>query len=121
VNLAKRRRFILNKNDILEKSRRENKNLDLYEKEVSQKAGNISAVVAAILATIFYVIQILVGLGENYGLYAVVASVPATGYLIKAIQMKQRKDIIAAIIFIIVALSFSVFHINQLITTSTIL
>lgn len=111
----------MNKNEVLEKSRKEHKNLDLYEQEVPQMAGNTAAIIAAVLATIFYVIQILVGLGENYGLYAIVASVPATGYLIKAIQMRQRKDIVAAIIFIIVAVFFSVIHINHLITTSTIL
>ena len=107
----------MNKEEILEKSRIENKNLDLFEKEVSQKAGNL----AAILATVFYVIQVFVGLGQNYGLYAVVFSIPATGYLVKAIRMKNKKDIVAAAVFIIVTLFFSVTHVSHLITTSTIL
>lgn len=111
----------MNKNEILEMSRKENKNQDPYEKEISQNAGNIAAVVAAILATIFYVIQILVGLGSNYGLYAVVFSVPATGYLVSAIRMKNRRDTLAAIVFIIATVFFSVVHIHQLIAASTIL
>jgi len=111
----------MNKEEVLEKSRKENKNLDLFEREVSQNAGNLAAIVAAILATIFYVIQVFVGLGQNYGLYAVVFSIPATGYLVKAIRMKNKKDIIAAAVFIIVTIFFSAIHINHLITTSTIL
>lgn len=111
----------MNKEEILEKSRIENKNLDLFEREVSQKAGNLAAIIAAILATVFYVIQFFVGLGQNYGLYAVVFSIPATGYLVKAIRMKNKKDIVAAAVFIIVTLFFSVTHVSHLITTSTIL
>ena len=111
----------MNKEEILEKSRIENKNLDLFEREVSQKAGNLAAIIAAILATVFYVIQVFVGLGQNYGLYAVVFSIPATGYLVKAIRMKNKKDIVAAAVFIIVTLFFSVTHVSHLITTSTIL
>ncbi len=83
----------MNKEEILEKSRIENKNLDLFEREVSQKAGNLAAIVAAILATVFYVIQVFVGLGQNYGLYAVVFSIPATGYLVKAFRMKNKKTL----------------------------
>lgn len=115
------RRFTMNKEEILEKSRIENKNLDLFEREVSQKAGNLAAIIAAILATVFYVIQFFVGLGQNYGLYAVVFSIPATGYLVKALRMKNKKDIVAAAVFIIVTLFFSVTHVSHLITTSTIL
>lgn len=115
------RRFTMNKEEILEKSRIENKNLDLFEREVSQKAGNLAVIIAAILATVFYVIQFFVGLGQNYGLYAVVFSIPATGYLVKALRMKNKKDIVAAAVFIIVTLFFSVTHVSHLITTSTIL
>ena len=111
----------MNKDKILEMSRIENNNQDLYAKEISQKAGNIAAVVAAILATMFYVIQILIGLGENYGLYAIVFSIPAIGYLVTAIQTRSRRDAIVGIIFIIAAVIFSVLHINHLVTTSTIL
>lgn len=111
----------MKKDEILEKSRKENKNQDLFEKEVSQKGGNMGALVAMILATIFYVIQIFVGGGTNYGLYAVVFSVPAAGYFVKAIKIKKKKDIILAIIYIIVTLFFSMIHINNLIINSTVL
>ena len=111
----------MEKDEILEKSRKENKNQDLFEKEVSQKGGNIATIVAAIIGTIFYVIQILVGSGENYGLYAVVLSIPATGYMVKAIDMKKKRDLIISILYIIAVLFFSIIHINNLITSSTIL
>lgn len=111
----------MKKDEILAKSRKENKDQDLFEKDVSQKGGNAGALVAMILATIFYVVQIFLGGGTNYGLYAVVFSVPTTGYLVKAMRMKKKKDIILAIIYILATLFFSIIHINHLITTSKII
>ncbi|MDD4772714.1 MAG: DUF6442 family protein [Eubacteriales bacterium] len=111
----------MKKEEILEKSRKENKNQDVFEKEVSRIGGNSAAVAAAILATVFFVIQIFVGGGTNYGLYAVVFSIPATGYIIKAIYMKRKSHIRLAAIYIFVTLLFSIIHIRYLITASNIL
>ena len=55
----------MNKDEILERSRRENKNQDIYEKEVIIKGNRYACIAAAILATIFFVIQIFVGGGIN--------------------------------------------------------
>jgi hypothetical protein len=111
----------MNKEEVLEISRRENKNRDVYEKEVLKEGGNIGAIIAVIMATIFFVIQIAVGGGMNYGLYAVVFSVPATGFVVKAIRLKRRHEIVIAVIYTLCVLLFSFTHIYQLISTSTIL
>lgn len=111
----------MNKDDILAKSRQENKEKDLYEKEVQTRAGNIGAIAAMILATIFFVIQMVLGEGLNFGLYAVMFSVPAVGYIYKSIQMKRRRDTVAAIIYVIGTALFSAAHIFGLITSSTIM
>lgn len=111
----------MNKEDILERSRKENKNQDVFEKEVMKEGGNIGAIVAAILATIFFVIQIALGEGMNYGLYAVVFSILATGFVVKAIRLKRVHEIVVAIIYIVAVLLFTMAHICQLISVSSIL
>ena len=110
-----------NRDEILAKSRNENKGKDLFEMEVQVKAGNWGAAASALLAAIFFTIQIIVGDGTNYGLFAVIFSVNATGYIIKAIRLKKRNDIVFAILLVITTLVFSVVHIYGLITSSTIL
>lgn len=110
-----------NREEILAKSRNENKDQDIFEKEVSIKAGNIAACAAAILATLFFVIQILVGGGMNYGLYAIIFSIPAAGYIVKALTMKRKPDVVLAIIWTVAAIILSVVHIAELIRSSTIL
>jgi hypothetical protein len=110
-----------NREEILAKSRNENKDKDLYEKEIQVKAGNMGACAAAILATIFFSIQIVVGGGINLGLHAVFCSVPATGYIFKAVNMKRKRDIIVSVIWIAVTLILSIAYIHGLIASSTIL
>lgn len=110
----------MNREELLEKSRKD-KNLGLYESEISTKAGNIASVVAITVATVFYVLQIFLGLGQNYGLYAVVASVPAVGHLIMGIKFKNRRSLIGGLLYLVVALGCSVIHIINLFEASTIL
>jgi len=111
----------MQKEEILEKSRKENKNQDIFEKEILKESGTIGAITAAILATVFFMIQIFVGKGMNYGLYAVVFSIPAAGFVVKAIRLKRRHEIIVAVIYSIAVLLFSIAHICNLIITSAIL
>lgn len=111
----------MNKDEILAKSREENRNKDVFEKEVSQIGGNLAAVVAAIFATIFFVIQIFVGGGTNFGLYAIVFSILATGHTTKAIYLKKKSEIWLAIIYVSATLFFSIVHIHYLLTTSNIM
>lgn len=110
-----------NKEEILAKSRNENKNKDLFEKEASINAGNIAACTAAILAAIFCAVQIFVGGGMNHSLISIIFSIPATGYLIKSLRMKRKSGVVIAIICAVAALIFLIAHLYELITTSTIL
>ena len=62
----------MNKDEILAKSRAENKNKDVYEQEILKQASESAVVVQMVLATIFFVTQILVDNGTNWGLWALV-------------------------------------------------
>ncbi len=110
----------MKKEEILEKSRMENKNQDVYEKEVVKEGGNVGAATAAALATIFFVIQILLGEGMNYGLYAVVFSVPTSRFIVKAVRLKRKHEIAVAIFYALLTLAVSAAHIYQLVTSSGI-
>lgn len=111
----------MNKEEILKRSRTENKNQDVYEKEVTRDAANYGACAAGILATIFFIVQIFVGGGMNYGLYAVVFAIPAAGFIYKAIRLRRRHEILVAIVYTVATLMFSAAHLYNLITSSAIL
>lgn len=107
----------MNKEEILEKSRNENKNLDLYEQEVLAKSAPYACIVAAVLATLFFIVQILVGGGQNYGLYAVVMSIPCVNFCFKAEKLRRKHEIVMAIGYAIFVLMLSAAHIYKLFST----
>ncbi len=111
----------MNKEEVLEKSRRENNNRDIYENEVLREGGNIGAIVAAILAAIFFIVQIMLGGGQNYGLFAVVFSIPAASFVVKAVRLRRKHEIAIAILYVFTTLAFSLAHIWQLVKASMIL
>ncbi|MBP3505123.1 MAG: hypothetical protein J6K43_01790 [Lachnospiraceae bacterium] len=111
----------MNKEEILERSRKENKNQDIYEKEVIVQGNRYACIVAAILATIFFVVQIFTGGGMNYGLYAVVFSMPMAGFWVKYKRLHRKHELLVAICYTIMVLLMSVAHVCGLISASQIL
>ncbi len=108
--------ILINKEEILAKSRKENKDKDLFKIEVQVNAGNVGAIAGVILATVFFVTQSLLGDGLDFGLYAIIFSIPAAGFIVKAIRMKRKRDIVLSIIYTLATLILSVAHIFNLIT-----
>ena len=111
----------MNTEEILERSRNENKNQDIYEKEIIERGNKYACIAASVLATVFFVVQIFVGGGMNYGLYAVVFSMPIGGFWFKYFKLRKKHELVVSIGYSVVVLLFSIAHIYNMITTSTIL
>ena len=84
--------MVMQKEEIPERSRRENKSRDSYETQAVVACGN-----------------------------AVVFIIPATGFTFKAIKLRRRHEIAVAALYWVGVALFSAAHIYQLITASTIL
>ena len=110
----------MNKDEILAKSRAENKNKDVYEQEILKQASESAVVVQMVLATIFFVTQILVDNGTNWGLWALVLSANMTIYWVKYIKLYRKFDLLMAIIYTILVSVMSGYHIYSMIISSTI-
>ena len=104
----------MNRDEILAKSRKENKAQDLYELEVEIKAGHVSALVALALATIFFVAQSVTGGGFNYGLFALVLSYAAARAIFRAVTLRKKLDAVFGVIYSIAILALSVAHMAKL-------
>ena len=110
----------MNQDAILAKSRAENKNKDVYEQEILNQASESAVVVQMVLATIFFVTQILVDNGTNWGLWALVLSANMTIYWVKYIKLHRKFDLLMAIIYTILVSVMSGYHIYSMIVSSTI-
>lgn len=108
----------MNKDEILEKSRRENKNQDEFDKQVVLEGSRAGIVVAAILATIFLLVQIYMDGGMNYGMYGMLFAMMASMSVVKAIRIKRKYDIALAVFHTGFALLLCCAHLYNLLTAS---
>lgn len=111
----------MNKDEILAKSRAENKNKDVYEQEVLKQASRSAVVVQMALATVFFVIQIFSGGGINWGLWALVFSANMTINWVKYLKLHRKRELLIAIAYTILVSIMSGYHIYNLIVPSSIL
>lgn len=106
----------MNKEDILARSREENKSKDIYEQEIIRQAQSLASIVMMILATIFFIIQICTGGGLNYGLYALTFCPQTVIFWVKWIKLKQRHELILSLAYTAFVLALSISHIYNLAT-----
>ena len=111
----------MNKEEILAKSRAENKSKDVYEQEVLKQASNSAVIVQMFLAAIFFVTQIFVGGGINWGLWALVFSANMTTSWVKYIKLHRKQELMVAIAYTVLVSIMSGYYIYELIVSSTIL
>ena len=111
----------MDREEILSKSRMENKNKDIYEQEVLKQATKYAVIVQGILAIVFFVLQILVGEGINWGIYALVFSINMTIFWVKYIKLRRKHELLHAIYYTVFVAVMSGFHIYNLIASSAVM
>ncbi len=83
----------MKKEEILEKSKKENKNKDIYALEVENKGATIAAVVMVILAFIYFTYEIMSGKGTNEALYSIITVYNTILFGYRAIKIKEYRKI----------------------------
>ena len=96
----------MEKEKILEMSRKENKNKDIAELDVEKKANNIAVIVGSIFALILILWQAVTKNGVNYGIAAIVEIMCAVSSCYKYLCLKRKKHLLLAIYFILISIIF---------------
>jgi len=105
----------MNKDDILELSRKENKGQDLYVAEVNENATKVSSNVGILFATVLFIVHYLAKGEYNLGLYSVILVISTTTFTVKAVYLKRKMDIVLAVLFTILALAVTAVYLYQII------
>ena len=105
----------MNKEDILESSRRENKNMDLVELEVTVQAGNIAGQVGTAVCVVLTIIFLIFTKTYFISPWIVYYSILATNTLVKYASLRRKSDLIRTIFYLALCLMFLVFFILQLV------
>lgn len=110
----------MNKEEILEKSRKENKNKDVYENEILKQGQAAGCIVMAVLALIFLVAQVVAGGGIDYGIYAIMFSAQMARYWVRWFKLKTHSELAMALLYTVFVLALSAAHFYNLFAAGTI-
>lgn len=83
----------MRKEEILEASKKENKNKDIYAVQVEAKGASIAGVSIIILAFIYYLYEMMSGKGSNPALYSIITIYNAILYGYKALKIEKHRKL----------------------------
>ncbi len=97
----------MDKEKILEASRKENKNIDLTELEANRYAGSIASSVGAFICALISLLSSVVADIMLYSPWAIYFGMMCASWLVKAIKLKRKTDwIVAAVFAVLTVLAF---------------
>lgn len=109
----------MNKEEILAKSREENKNIDLVELEVMNKSKLLAGSISGNLCFILFLAQLLNTGNGNYALLAILTSYIAVNSIHKGIKLKRRSSVIFGVIFAAAAIVTTVATVGMFFNVNT--
>ncbi len=104
----------MNKDEILARSRQENRDRDLFEMSVDRSAGRVGVVVMYAVVLILTVINVIQTGKLDIMLWIVAFTVDTSMEIYKAVKLKTRKSITSAIALVIADIASSVFFFHEL-------
>lgn len=91
----------MTREEILEKSKKENKNKDIATIEAEKKAGSFALITCYIAAAILCFIEVFITKEVNYSLWLIVLIANAAMHFHLFFTMKKKRNLICAILFTI--------------------
>ena len=104
----------MNKEEILSRSRKELKNLDLVEMETSYQAWNIAGRVGATMCILISVIARILTSHYIVSPWIIYFSIQGTIWLVRFIKLKKKTYLFSSLVLIVVAIILFIFQVMQL-------
>lgn len=105
----------MDKEEILAKSRRENKNRDFEEMQVLAWAVGIAVRVGLIICCLLSVLEVLFRDRVNMASYTIFFGILGTTMLLKYVKLRRKHELLVAIIYLALFVFFFVLHLRDLI------
>ena len=105
----------MNREEILRKSRNENKNRDEMERSTFEKAGQTACAVGGFVCMIIIILEAIFAGQVNFGTWAVYLSMTGTMLLVKYFQLKKKHELIFGAAQLILAAIFLVMFVIRLV------
>ena len=105
----------MNKDEILERSRKENKNQDEMERDSLAKAGQRACAVGGLVCMVTIILEAIFAEGVNMGTWAVYLSMTGTMLLVKYVRLKKKHELIFGLLQLCLAATFLIMYIIRLV------
>lgn len=100
----------MNKNEILDKSRKENKKLDEMERDALYRAGYMASVVGGLLCIWLPLLESILMRKINNGPWIIFFAMDATMLLVKFFYLKKKHELVIALVLLILSGWFLFFY-----------
>ncbi|MCQ2572884.1 MAG: DUF6442 family protein [Treponema sp.] len=104
----------MTKEEILEKSRNENQNKDIFDLEVQNLAAKISYYSAPVLCAIFSIIEFIVNKKFNFGYLLVLFGMFSVTFFVKFLKMHKKHELLVFISYLVLFILVLIVYIFQL-------
>jgi hypothetical protein len=105
----------------LEKSRAELRSQGIYEQEILKQAIAGAATVRLVLATVFFLAQLVTGGGIHWGIWFLAFRAHMTTFRVKYRRLRRRHGLLMAIVYKALVLLLSTCHLYSLLPPSAVL
>ena len=105
----------MNKDDILEKSRRENTGPDEMEQYVMAAAGKIASKVGMLVCCIVVILQVVFTGAISFESWMIYFSILATTFLVKYWKLRSKHELWVAVFYTMLFIMFAVLFILSLV------
>ena len=96
----------MDKDEILERSRKEHKDLDLVEQEAISKANIVANTVGEVVCGILTVVHAIVRDGIDTSAWTVMFSIMSTIMLVKYVKLHRRHELVVGLLSLVCAICF---------------
>lgn len=104
----------MNKEEILAKSRKENKNQDIYEYDVLKSAGSIATRIGLILCCLIAVLEVIFTGKVSFGSWFIFFGMLSTLFLVKFIKLHRRHELLVTVFYFALCIMFFILFIIQI-------
>ena len=104
----------MNKEEILERSRKENKNLDEMEKNALAKGGQRAYAVGGLVCAAIILLEAIFAKQVSLIPWAVYLSMTGTALLVKYFQLRKKHELVFGLVQLAMAAVFFVMYVIQI-------
>ena len=96
----------MDKDDILERSRKEHKDRDFVEMEALSKANSVALSVGVILCALLSILHATLRNSVDYGVWTVMFGIMSTIMLMKFAKLRRRHELVIGLFYLVSAICF---------------